>query len=308
MTRSNQRVLRLKAGLANADLVVGGLLSPQQTDMFIKDVQAEPTMMRDVRVEPMLGPTKELNRIAFGSRILRLAPAEYSAVQSADHVKPTTTKVTLTAKKLKATVPLSDDSAEDSIERGNLPDTVLSAAIARVALDLEDIGINAVAQGSPANEMEIWDGFVQLTTSNVVNANGATISKDLLKAAYLALPTRFQGLTSQMRFYLNPVNDIEYRDTVANRQTAAGDQALSGSNALTIFGSPITRCANMPATTALFTHPDNLIVGFHREIRVASERKEDEETTYWYISFRADVKIIDEAGCVKITNLTPPTV
>lgn len=84
---SNQNLIQ-KADLALSDLASnGGLLLPEQTDRFIQVLINQPTLLNSARVVTMSGPQKKINKIGFGSRILRKATSS-TALADNQRVKP----------------------------------------------------------------------------------------------------------------------------------------------------------------------------------------------------------------------------
>ena len=72
------------------------------------------------------------------------------------------------------------------------------------------------------------NGYLKLCNAHIVNAGGATISKDILKAGVKAMPDKYLRNRARLTHYVSVDNDTEYRDTYANRQTALGDSMLQG--------------------------------------------------------------------------------
>ena len=81
-----------KADLALGDLSTdGGLLNPEQQDQFIRFMIDQPTLLREARTVPMNSPEMRINKIGFGSRILRPAPqagVSGSGDSGADPIEP----------------------------------------------------------------------------------------------------------------------------------------------------------------------------------------------------------------------------
>ena len=106
-----------RADLALSDLASdGGLLDAEQNNTFIRKMLDEPTLLRAVRSVPMNTPEAKINKIGFGSRILRAAPQgtpPYHAddgtndryLLAADRAKPTTEQVLLATKEIMAEAP-----------------------------------------------------------------------------------------------------------------------------------------------------------------------------------------------------------
>ena len=139
---SNRELLRKlqKGDISVSDLVSnGGLLNPEQTNKFVRTIIDAPTILNEIRTVQMNSPKLEINKIGFGTRILKPAPASGTALAAADRSKPTTSKVTLDTSEVIAEVHVPYDVLEDNIERGNLEDTIMFQIAERTALDLEEL-------------------------------------------------------------------------------------------------------------------------------------------------------------------------
>jgi hypothetical protein len=150
---SNRELMSVqKADMALSDLVSnGGLLNPEQTDTFIRTLINSPTMLNAARVVTMRAPQKKINKIGFGSRVLRKAVSA-TPLTSGQRVKPDLGQITLNTKEVIAEVRLPYDVLEDNIEGGNinaaadsspggLHATVVTLLAERAALDLEELAI-----------------------------------------------------------------------------------------------------------------------------------------------------------------------
>ena len=99
---SNGSLLR-KADLAIADLSTnGGVLNPEQGAAFIRVLIKQPTLIRVCRVVEMTAPIRKINKIGFGSRILRAATSATALTASGSNgtaldgrAKPTTSQIQL---------------------------------------------------------------------------------------------------------------------------------------------------------------------------------------------------------------------
>ncbi len=121
---SNGSLLR-KADLAIADLSTnGGVLNPEQGAAFIRVLIKQPTLIRVCRVVEMTAPIRKINKIGFGSRILRAATSATALTQNGSNgtaldgrAKPTTSQIQLQTKEQIAEVRIPYDVMEDNIER-----------------------------------------------------------------------------------------------------------------------------------------------------------------------------------------------
>lgn len=302
-----------KADLALADLSAnGGLLNPEQTDSFIQVLMDSPTLINAARVVTMNGPQKKINKIGFGQRILRAATSA-TALADADRSKPDLGNVMLNSKEVIAEIHIPYDVFEDNIEGGNinaamgssaggLQDTIMTLVGKRVALDLEEGAILGDTT-SPDAYLALWDGFLKRATAHVVNAGGATISKDLFKAAVKAMPDKYLRVRSDNVFFVSTDNETEYRDTVANRVTGLGDSALVSANSLSVFGSGVEAAPLMPNTKGVYTNPKNLIFGIQRKVNIEYDKDIRARKFIIVVTARVDFQIEETDAIVQITGI-----
>lgn len=309
---SNQSLIK-KADLALADLAAnGGLLLPEQTDTFIQTLMDSPTLLNRARVVTMNGPQKKINKIGFGSRILRKAVSA-TPLADAERAKPDLGQITLNTKEVIAEIHLPYDVLEDNIEGGNigsamgtsaggLQDTLVALLGSRAALDLEELAINGDT-ASVDDYLALTDGFLKRATAHTVDAQGATLSKDVFKAAIKAMPDKYLRVRSDLDFFVSVDNETEYRDTVANRVTGLGDAALVTANALAAFGSPIAAAPLMPNTKGLYTNPNNLVFGIQRRVNVEYDKDIRARKFIVVLTARIDFQIEEPDAMVKIINI-----
>ncbi len=291
-----------KADAALADLSSGGLLNVEQSNAFFRKVIDQPTIVNEARTVSMSSPKREINKVGFGTRIMRVATqadATYigsetnRALSATLRSKPTTGKVTLDTKEYIAEVRLPYEVLEDNIERQNFSDTVMELIAERVSLDLEEL----ILLGDTSNLGDAYlgslDGVLKQVLSNgaTVNANGAGISKTIFRDANKAMPDRFLRQKQAMRFYVSVDQETQFRDTLADRQTGLGDSIITGMAPVYAFGTPVAPVALMPADQVLFLDPKNIIVGFHREVMVETDKVITERVYLIVVTLRVDVKI-----------------
>lgn len=309
---SNQTLIH-KADLALSDLASdGGLLNAEQTDKFIQTLIDSPTILNASRVVTMGGPQKKVNKIGFGSRILRPA---VSATRLADdqRAKPDLGQITLNTKEVIAEIHLPYDVLEDNIEGGNitasmtssaggLQDTLVSLLAGRAALDLEELGI--LGDTDSADEyLALCNGFLKRASGHIVDAEGATLTKDVFKAAIKLMPDKYLRVRSDLDFFVSVDNETEYRDTVANRVTGLGDAALVTAGALAVFGSPISAAPLMPNANGIYTNPNNLLFGIQRKVNIEYDKDIRARKFIVVLTARVDFQIEESDAVVKIINL-----
>lgn len=302
-----------KADIALSDLSTGGgLLNPEQTDKFIQTLMDSPTILNAARMVTMNAPQKKINKIGFGSRMLRAATSA-TVLPDADRSKPDLGQISLNTKEVIAEVHIPYDVFEDNIEGGNisvamgqsaggLQDTIMTLIGQRVALDLEEAALLGDT-ASPDTFLALFDGFLKRATAHVVNAGGATVSKDIFKAAIKAMPDKYLRQRSALEFFISTDNETEYRDTVANRVTGLGDSALVSANSLSVFGSGVNAAPLMPNAKGVYVNPKNLIFGVQRRVHIEYDKDIRARKFIIVVTARVDFQVEETDAMVQITNI-----
>lgn len=277
---NNQELIQ-KADMALSDLATAGRLNPEQTDQFIRTLIDQPTMLAVCRTVAMTSFEMKINKLGFGSRIMRPpvfnSDGSNAALASADRVKPDLGQVKLDTQEVMAEIQLPYQVIEDNIERGNinvplqtgaggLHQTIVDLIAERAALDLEELGIRGDTT-SADTYLALLNGFMKLATANVVNVGGA-FDKNAVKAALKTMPTRYLRNRAALQHFVSVDNETEIRDQYGSRQTALGDQQVQGVLPVYIFGSRCTPVALMPGDQGLFSDPMNFIFGIQRNIMI----------------------------------------
>jgi len=310
MSYIDNRTILQKADLALADLTAGGgLLKPAQAQKFMRLLIKDSPLMRLATVVPMASPKQQLSKIKFGSRVLRPGQ-EATALALADRARPDLSQVELDAKLFKAEVRISDEVLEDSIERGELRQTIMEMMAEAISRDMEEVLINGDTLSADPF-LAVMDGVLKQATSNVVDAAGNPISKDLLRDLLKTVPSEHLRDKRAMRFMTSVDADLDYRNTLAERATTVGDRLLEGDSPVLYSGVPIQSIPLFPEdlgvgndqTNILLCNPKNIHVGIWRNIRVESARDISEGTLKIVATIRFDVKFAEEPGVAKAINV-----
>jgi len=257
----------------------------------------------------MASPKQQISKIKFGSRILRPGQ-EATALAVGDRAKPDLSSVELDAKLFKAEVRLSDETLEDSIERGELRQTIMEMIAEAISRDMEEIVVSGdTASADPF--LATLDGVVKQATSHVVDAAGAHISKNLLSDMLKTLPSEHLRDKKAMAFLTSVDADLDYRNGLAERATAVGDKFLEGDTPVLYSGVPVQPVPLFPEnlgagndqTVILLCNPKNIQVGIWRQIRIESAREISEGTLKIVATLRFDVKFAEEPGVAKAINV-----
>jgi hypothetical protein len=281
----NSSLLR-KADLALADLSAnGGLLQPEQANTFIRRLLKTPTILPRTRVISMSGPQRKINKIGFGTRILRRAVSA-TALAPSDRSKPTTSQLTMNTSEVIAEVRLPYDVLEDNIESaqaanneamnagpGGLRNTLISMISERAALDLEELALGGdTASGD--TYLSLQNGFLKiaLTSGHVVDFQNAPITKTLFKKGKFAMPDEYLRDIGNMAHFVSVDQHTEYQDTLANRQTVLGDGIIANGTPVGAYGSAVIATPTLGDTVGFFLNPKNLIFGVQRQMSMEFDK------------------------------------
>lgn len=316
---TNQELIR-KADLVLADLATAGRLNDEQTDRFIRKLMDSPTMLNSVRTISMNAPQRKVNKLGFGTRMLRPGVAGTALVANGsgtpgitDRYKPTLEQVVVDTDEVIAQINLPYDVIEDNIESGNvngapsasaggMHQTIVDMMAERFAVDAEELGMKGDT-GSGDAYLALTDGWLKRCNSNVVNAAGATISKDILKLGVKAMPDRFLRDRTNMAQWLSVDNETELRDQYSNRQTGAGDAALTGTSPLYLHGSQVRSASAVPSTDGLYVNPLNLLFGIWRKVQIEYDKDITTRTFIIVLTARIGFQVEEIEAAVRYQNL-----
>jgi hypothetical protein len=308
---NNEELIVRKADMVLADLATAGKLNPTQTDRFIRTLIDQPTILRQVRTVAMSTPEMKLNKIGFGSRILRPA-VEATALASGDRSKPDLGQVVVNTKEVIAEVHIPYQVLEDNIERGNihvdmqsgaggLHQTIVDLIAERAALDLEELGLKGDT-GSGDAYLALADGYLKLATANAVAVGGA-FTKNAVKAAVKAMPDKYLRNRARLIHFVSHDNEMEMRDQYGTRQTALGDTHIQGNLPLYVFGSKLEGAALMPQANGLFCDPENLIFGVQRDVSIEYDKDIRTRTFIVVLTCRVGFQIEEVNAVAKYTGI-----
>lgn len=310
----NQEIIN-KADMVLSELATAGKLNPEQENRFIRVLIEQPTLLKSVRTVTMNAPIQNINKIGFGSRVLKAA-VENTPLSQGDRSKPTLSQVQMVTSEVMAVVYIPYAVLEDNIEGGNpgvslqqgaggMHQTIVDLLAERAALDLEELAITGdTASGD--SYLALQNGYLKLLASgsNVLDASSATYSKELVKAAMKAMPPKYLRDSANMKHFVSSNNEIEMRDIYANRIGALGDQNVQGKLPLYVFGSKVEGVPLMPGTSGIYTHPNNLIFGIQRNIMIEYDKDIEARQFKVVLTARVALAIEEKLACVKTINMT----
>jgi hypothetical protein len=280
----------------------GGLLKPEQSNRFIDFVVDQSNLMRNARVVRMRTPSREIDKVSVGTRLMQKAT---EATDDGSNAAVTFSKVSLTSVKLRLDWELSTEALEDNIEGASLEDHLAQIMARQTANDLDDLLINGNTSSNNAL-LKALDGFVKLSLAGgtVVDEGGNNISRSTFDRVLRNMPTKFLQRRNELRFFTGAglVQDVSFSLQNPNSATAAtagapapgstfGEQAFMngairanggpGATGLAPYGVPLVEIPLFPETVSgdysgasgnhgyvELTFPNNKVVGMHRDITV----------------------------------------
>ena len=304
----------LEKAVETGDLAAGGLLSTQQTDRYISLVVDQSAMLQEARVVRMRGPVMELDKIATTGRVSQL---KSEGVAPETLAAPAFSKVNLSSVEVITPFEITFEALEDSIEQGNLENTIIEAMSRQTATDLEEL---AILGDTDLVEpyLKGLDGWRKLgEDGQVVNLAGATLDKEALGLMYKALPDKFKRNYGDLRFYFAPAAIQSWSDSFSDRPTAAGDAALAAGIAPPYMGVSLVSVPLIPTTLdavapyqgagdysfGFLTSRENLIFGIQRRVRIDRDRDVLRGVNVYVISTRIAVAFEDAEAVVVGVNV-----
>jgi HK97 family phage major capsid protein len=306
----DNRTILEKADLALSDLTTGGgLLQPAQAQKFLRILISEAVILKQATVVPMRSPKQLIEKIRFANRILR-SGSESVALSAADRAQPNLGKVELDAQLFKAEVRLNNEVLEDSIERGQLRQTIMQLMAEAIARDVDEV----VIQGDRTSAdpfLAKLDGILKQATSNIVDAQNQTTNKSVFRDMLKTLPNAFVRNKKQLRFFTSVNSEIDYKDSLSERATVGGDKYVEEDVPATYSGVPVLDVPMFPedlgpsanTTAVVLTDPKNINVGIWRNIRVEVDRIVTDGVLVIVATLRFDVKYAEETAVVKAVNV-----
>ena len=179
----------------------GGILSPEQSRQFIEYIWEQQVLAQDGRRVTMRSNAAELEKLNVGERVIRAANQADATYTNASVAF---TKVEITTKKIRLDWEVSTEALEDNLEGTALEDHLVRTMTRAFANDLEDLAINGVGSGTN-NFLKIMQGFYAKEASGneaaSVASSGSTWTVQDLQQIILAMPRKYRGSRSAMKFY-----------------------------------------------------------------------------------------------------------
>lgn len=271
----------------------GGRLNPEQAKKFISYMTDNTEFLKDVRIEQMAAPEKQLDFLLIGSRLIRaategLGPSELAGA--------TTLRKELRSTKVRLAADITTEFEEDNIEGVSGRDRIARELAQQFGNDLADLMLNgdtATASTNPdASFLTIGDGIIkQAKTSTATHKYNlaSTDYKGVVFPGMLALmPNKFKNARKDMRIYCSTSVSDAYILSVTNRETAVGDNVLINGNFNKFLGIQIFPVEYMPDNVIILTNKNNLVTGVQRDMKVLSNFNQRKDLTEYTMYMRLD--------------------
>ena len=304
----------IKDAITTGDLIgsgKGGLLNPEQAKKFITYMTDETAFLKDIRLEQMTAPEKQLDFMLIGSRLIRKA-AERTAPSELAEIE--TRRKELRSTKVRLAADITTELTEDNIERAAAKDRIARDLATQFGNDLADLALNgdsAITTGTDSAFLSIGDGFIKQakasTDTHKVNTSGMTDYKEVFKAMLDAMPNKFKPNKPDLRLYVSTQVADDYVDQLITRNTALGDTLLVSGTLVKYKGVTIFPVEYMPDDVLFLTERLNFASGVQREMKVYSQFNQRKDLTEYTMYFRADPgKIIWDDALVIGYPIAPP--
>lgn len=304
----------------------GGLLSPAQSNRFIDYMWDATTLGAQVRKVRLRANEIELDRMAVGERVVRLAT---EAVDDALAVKVAFAKVSLTTQKLRLDWELSSESLEDNLEGEAFEDHVARLLSAQAANDIEDLAINGDTANTDDALYKSFDGWRKRLYggANIVDAAGAELDRTIFHRALRAMPRKFMARRGALRWYTSAglLQDYVYSDQFIptegdvrpaqvnnDANQVAGAAGWSPASPFGIRAQEVPLFPEYDAGAAggeqtgsdvWLVDPNNLIWGVKREIQVYRQFVPRKDTIEYTMFTRVGAAIENPNAAVLVKNV-----
>ena len=282
----------------------GGILNPEQSRQFIEYIFEQQVLAQDGRRVTMRSNTAELEKLNVGERVIRAANQADATYTNA---AVSFTKVEIVTKKIRLDWEVASEALEDNIEGGALEDHLVRTMTRAFANDLEDLAINGTGSGTNVF-LKIMEGFYAKeddggNQATSVTSSGSAWTVQDLQDIVLAMPRKYRGSRSAMKFYagsptmssllnsLAQTGNFNSERIVERIVDGSVPQIVGAPLQYRVLGLPIMEVPYFPEDYVSLTFPENRIWGFQRDVTVHREFKPKKDTTEYTVFVRFGVQI-----------------
>ena len=296
----------LEKAFTTGNLASGGLLEPEQAAKLVQGIFENAVISVEARREPMKALKKQIDKITFVGNVLQKPLAV--GTEHTTTTDPTTSKVILDAQEAIIAIDLGYDAMEDSIEGGNIQDTIIELASKALGYEFDRLILNGDTAGGSGDFLEILDGILKQVTTNVHDQLSATMDDQTLFDALKLLPSQYFNDPADWRFWVHHKAKLDYINFLASKNVNdAFSKYLIEAKEPAYQGIPVRKVGGtdevLGKSSAILTRPENVVLGIHRDIMWEFERKPRHRILQMTMTMRVDVKLEREDAAVKIINI-----
>jgi hypothetical protein len=179
-------------GITTSSTIADIVLNPAQFDRYVRMLQISTSILPEARQIIMTAQKQDIDRVGFGSRVMRVPNTEGSALDSDDWATPIDEKVQLDAVEIQGIVSLTDKAARRAIERGDFENTLVDLFSEHAGIDLEELALKGDTDSSD-DYLALLDGWLKTANRRVQNSTNDDISDSFTTAALETTQTLDHG-------------------------------------------------------------------------------------------------------------------
>jgi hypothetical protein len=300
--------------MTTASLAQGARLNDQQFDTLVELIQEQPTMLKDVVIQPLDNHTGKVESLEYPDRVA--FKATEGVAPTADQRKALTgSKVELITQEIQAETYVTLDTAETSLLRKAGANALYAYATRKLAekfaLNIQELIVLGDTL-SADDYLTTINGILKQAVTNVVdfssenNGAGANINDRVFYAGLMALPKRFRSNKPNLRYYCNDNLITSFNANRAGRTDSLGvTVSVDGTDITKYQGIRFYDVSHFPDDTYILTSRRNITVGIARDVTSYMYPDPSARSTIFGMTMRVDVKYGEEVGVAKVIGLNP---
>lgn len=289
-------------------------LSVDEATNFLQFIVDESVLLKRIRTVFMNSPTKNIDKIGLGSKVLVKAtpgvdPGDTVALSGPSQIQ-------LVSREIIGIVSVGDDTLEDNIEGDAFLQTLLGMVSRAAANEIEQAAIHGDTSVADTHLLDRWDGFYKKAVTGGCHRIEAMADTDRfwpgqngVKATRMlkALPTKYRQDVRTLGWILHPDVYLDYNDELATKGYSEAFASITGIRDVPLrgiqniqapllktdmafsYGDPPVQHTN--GTIVMLTDLRNLILGLQREIRIETQRNARKRATDFVLTMRGDVQV-----------------
>lgn len=242
----NQQIVEKTITSSNVTTTNGGKLTPEQQTRFIALVRRYGNLLPLVRFVRMGRPDVDIDKLHIGEPVTTGASENTGAVYSQ---APKFNKITLHATKVRSDWSMTTELLQSNIEQDQFEATIFEKFAQRMATDFEMLGVqgDTALTGTTPHDLllKVQDGWdVKSDSGHILDVDGGNLSKAVFSAMRRQIPKEFKG-DAGLRWFVGSDLAVDWLDTLADRATGLGDDAMRGVG-IAPYGIPMIETPTIP--------------------------------------------------------------